>query len=84
MEDFLETTAQSSTDDLKGNCSKFNRWASSWQWDAVIGINPATDNVHNAIELLKMLDGVRKIQNLAVLRVNHVTNTMKPLKKSTC
>ncbi len=46
--------------------------------DAVIGINPATDNVPNAIELLKFLDDVRQRSGAPVQNcvLTHVTNSL--------
>lgn len=46
--------------------------------DATIGINPATDNVPNAIDLMKMLDDLRQRYDIPTQTcvLTHVTNTI--------
>jgi ethanolamine ammonia-lyase large subunit len=47
--------------------------------DAVIGINPATDNVQNCISLLDMLDGLRQRYDIPTQTcvLTHVTNAIE-------
>ena len=49
--------------------------------DAVIGINPATDNVANAITLLAMLDAFRQEYDIPIQTcvLTHVTNAIEAL-----
>jgi ethanolamine ammonia-lyase large subunit len=71
------------TDDLKGIAASVIDGLLLGSGDAVIGINPATDNVHNAIELLKMLDGVREKYKIPTQScvLTHVTNTIEAIQK---
>lgn len=71
------------TDDLKGIAASLIDGLLLGSGDAVIGINPATDNVHNAIELLKMLDGVREKYKIPTQScvLTHVTNTIEAIEK---
>ena len=71
------------TDDLKGIAASLIDGLLLGSGDAVIGINPATDNVHNAIELLKMLDGVREKYKIPTQScvLTHVTNTIEAIQK---
>jgi ethanolamine ammonia-lyase large subunit len=52
--------------------------------DAVIGINPATDNVPNCIELLKMLDGLRERYDIPTQScvLTHVTNAIRVMERA--
>ena len=47
--------------------------------DAVIGVNPATDNVSNCIAILDMLDGLRQRHGIPVQTcvLTHVTNAIE-------
>lgn len=67
------------TDDLKGIAASLLDGLLYGTGDAVIGINPATDNVPNAISLLRMLDGVRQTYDIPVQTcvLTHVTNAIE-------
>lgn len=54
------------TDDVLGISASILDGLMYGNGDAVIGINPATDNLHNLSELLKLLDHV--IQNIKFQR----------------
>lgn len=71
------------TDDLKGIAASLIDGLLLGSGDAVLGINPATDNVYNAIELLKMLDDVREKYKIPTQScvLTHVTNTMEAIQK---
>ncbi len=66
------------TDDLRGIAASTFDGLMYGSGDAVIGINPATDNLHATVELLHLLDEV--IQEYAIPTqscvLSHVTNTM--------
>ncbi|MBR9883408.1 MAG: ethanolamine ammonia-lyase subunit EutB [Oceanospirillales bacterium] len=49
--------------------------------DAVIGINPATDNVAQAVNLMKMMDGVIREYDIPTQScvLTHVTNTLEAI-----
>lgn len=47
------------TDDLKGIAASMLDGLLYGSGDAVIGVNPATDSLEKAIEILKMMDGIR-------------------------
>ncbi|QDJ08806.1 Ethanolamine ammonia-lyase heavy chain [Roseomonas mucosa] len=49
--------------------------------DAVIGINPATDSVRNAVELLRMLDALRERYGIPTQTcvLTHVTNAIRAI-----
>jgi ethanolamine ammonia-lyase large subunit len=51
--------------------------------DAVIGINPATDNVPNCIALLEMLDGLRERHEIPTQTcvLTHVTNAIRIMER---
>jgi ethanolamine ammonia-lyase large subunit len=51
--------------------------------DAVIGINPATDNVPNCIALLDMLDGLRERHDIPTQTcvLTHVTNSIRMMER---
>ncbi|RKK05303.1 ethanolamine ammonia-lyase subunit EutB [Pseudoroseomonas wenyumeiae] len=51
--------------------------------DAVIGINPATDNVPNCIALLEMLDGLRERHEIPTQTcvLTHVTNAIRIIER---
>ncbi|HMV44289.1 MAG TPA: ethanolamine ammonia-lyase subunit EutB [Leptospiraceae bacterium] len=71
------------TDDLKGIAASLIDGLLLGSGDAVLGINPATDNVYNAIELLKMLDEVREKYKIPTQScvLTHVTNTIEAIQK---
>jgi len=51
--------------------------------DAVIGVNPATDNVPNAIALLQLLDDLRQRHAIPMQScvLTHVTNTLEIIRR---
>ncbi|MBY0558859.1 ethanolamine ammonia-lyase subunit EutB [Hyphomicrobium sp.] len=67
------------TDDPKGIVASLLDGLLYGTGDAVIGINPATDNVPNAISLLRMLDGIRQTYDIPVQTcvLTHVTNAIE-------
>ncbi|MBP9886778.1 MAG: ethanolamine ammonia-lyase subunit EutB [Leptospiraceae bacterium] len=71
------------TDDAKGILASFIDGLLYGNGDAVIGINPATDNVYNVIELLKMLDSIREKYQIPTQTciLTHVTNTIEAINK---
>lgn len=52
--------------------------------DAVIGINPATDNTHNVIRLLEMIDSLRLRYDIPIQScvLSHITTTMQAMNKN--
>jgi len=71
------------TDDMKGILASIVDGIYYGSGDAVIGINPATDNVATQIRLLKMLDDVRlryKIPTQACV-LSHITNTIMAIEQ---
>ena len=71
------------TDDAKGILASFIDGLLYGNGDAVIGINPATDNVYNVIELLKILDSIREKYQIPTQTciLTHVTNTIEAINK---
>jgi ethanolamine ammonia-lyase large subunit len=67
------------TDDLKGIAASTLDGLLYGTGDAVIGINPATDNVQNCISLLDMLDGLRRRYEIPTQTcvLTHVTNAIE-------
>lgn len=72
------------TDDAKGILASLLDGLLYGNGDAVIGINPATDNLHNVIELLKMLDSIREKYKIPTQTciLTHVTNTIEAIKRN--
>jgi ethanolamine ammonia-lyase large subunit len=71
------------TDNLKGVAATILDGLLMGCGDAVIGINPATDNIHSSIELLRMLDNVineLKIPTQSCI-LSHITNTLNAIEK---
>lgn len=66
-------------DDLKGIAVSIMDGLLQGAGDAVIGINPASDSLHNCTEILKALDGLRVEFDMPVQScvLTHVTNTMR-------
>lgn len=66
------------TDDLKGIMASTLDGLLNGSGDAVIGINPATDNVQMATDLIRFLDELRQRYNMPVQScvLTHVTNSM--------
>jgi ethanolamine ammonia-lyase large subunit len=67
------------TDDLKGIAASTLDGLLYGTGDAVIGINPATDNVQNCLSLLDMLDGLRRRYEIPTQTcvLTHVTNAIE-------
>mgnify|MGYP001569472801 CR=1 FL=1 len=69
------------TDDPKGIAASIIDGLFYGAGDAVIGINPATDNIGNAMLLLEMLDSLRRKYAIPVQScvLAHVTTTMEAI-----
>jgi ethanolamine ammonia-lyase large subunit len=67
------------TDDLRGVAASTLDGLLYGTGDAVIGINPATDNVQNCLSLLDMLDGLRQRYDIPTQTcvLTHVTNVIE-------
>ncbi|WP_424933414.1 ethanolamine ammonia-lyase subunit EutB [Amaricoccus macauensis] len=67
------------TDDLRGIAASTLDGLSFAVGDAVIGVNPATDNIPNAIALLEMLDDLRARYEIPTQTcvLTHVTNSIE-------
>ncbi len=67
------------TDDLRGIAASTLDGLLYGTGDAVIGINPATDNVQNCISLLDMLDNLRQRYDIPTQTcvLTHVTNAIE-------
>ena len=71
------------TDDLNGILASVVDGLFYGSGDALIGINPAFDNINTQIKLLKMLDDLRqqfKIPTQTCI-LSHITNTIKAIEK---
>lgn len=66
------------TDDLKAIVASMLDGLFYGSGDAVIGINPATDNVATQIQLLKLIDAVRQQYGIPTQScvLSHITNTI--------
>ncbi len=71
------------TDDLKGIAASIFDGLSYGNGDAVIGVNPATDNVGTVVALLEMLDGIRAHYRIPtqICVLAHVTTQMQALER---
>ena len=71
------------TDDLRGIAASTLDGLLYGTGDAVIGINPATDNVPNCLALLDMLDGLRQRYDIPTQTcvLTHVTNVMEVMNR---
>jgi ethanolamine ammonia-lyase large subunit len=71
------------TDDPKGVAASILDGLLYGCGDAVIGINPATDNLPNAIELMKLIDEVRSRYEIPTQScvLTHVTNTITAIER---
>ena len=71
------------TDDVEGIAASTLDGLLYGTGDAVIGINPASDNVPNCIELLEMLDGVRTRYDIPTQTcvLTHVTNAIEVMNR---
>lgn len=67
------------TDDLKGIAVTILDGLLNGSGDAVIGINPATDNLQNGARLIGMLDELRRTYGMPTQScvLTHVTNTIR-------
>ena len=72
------------TDDLNGIAASIFDGLMYGSGDAVIGINPATDNVAQTIKLLNMLDELINQYNIPTQScvLTHVTNTIEAIEAS--
>ncbi|RZK92852.1 MAG: ethanolamine ammonia-lyase subunit EutB, partial [Hymenobacter sp.] len=71
------------TDDLRGIAASLVDGLLYGSGDAVLGINPATDNVQAVSDLLQMLDGVRAQYEIPTQTcvLCHVTTTLELIKR---
>jgi ethanolamine ammonia-lyase large subunit len=71
------------TDDPKGIVASILDGILYGAGDAVIGVNPATDNISNAILLLEIIDSLRERYAIPVQScvLAHVTTTMEAMKR---
>jgi ethanolamine ammonia-lyase large subunit len=71
------------TDDLRGIAASTLDGLLYGTGDAVIGINPATDNVPNCLALLEMLDGLRQRYDIPTQTcvLTHVTNVIEVMNR---
>ncbi|WP_150910484.1 ethanolamine ammonia-lyase subunit EutB [Marinobacter halotolerans] len=71
------------TDDMAGIAASILDGLLYGSGDAVIGINPATDNVAQAIKLLRMMDEVIRKYDIPTQScvLTHVTNTLEAIDK---
>ena len=71
------------TDDVKGILASVVDGLFYGNGDALIGINPAFDNINTQINLLKMLDDVRQQYKIPtqICILSHITNTIMSIEK---
>lgn len=71
------------TDDLKGILASVIDGLYYGSGDALIGINPAFDNINTQVNLLKMLDDIRQQFNIPtqICVLSHITNTIKAIEQ---
>jgi ethanolamine ammonia-lyase large subunit len=71
------------TDDLKGIAASVLDGLSYGSGDAVIGVNPATDNVANCEALLHMLDAIRERYSIPtqICVLAHVTTQLEAIRR---
>jgi ethanolamine ammonia-lyase large subunit len=71
------------TDDLRGIAASLVDGLLYGSGDAVLGINPATDNLRAVSDLLRMLDGVRQQYDIPTQScvLCHVTTTLELIKQ---
>ena len=71
------------TDDPKGIAASILDGLFYGAGDAVIGVNPATDNINNAVFLLELIDSLREKYDIPVQScvLAHVTTTMEAMKR---
>ncbi len=70
-------------DDLKGIAAATLDGLAHGAGDAVIGVNPASDNVQNAIRLIEMLDEIRERYAIPTQTcvLTHITNALEILSR---
>ena len=70
------------TDDLKGITASLIDGLMYGSGDAVIGINPATDNVTTTIKILELIDSIRQKYSIPVQScvLTHISNTIEAIK----
>ncbi|WP_320034531.1 ethanolamine ammonia-lyase subunit EutB [Halarcobacter sp.] len=85
LENQLSTRLQPNhpTDDVRGIAASILDGLLYGNGDAVIGINPATDNVEQTIKLLKLMDDVIQKYEIPTQScvLTHVTNTIEAIEK---
>ena len=71
------------TDDAKGILASVVDGLFYGSGDALIGINPAFDNINTQINLLKMLDDMRQQYKIPtqICVLSHITNTIASIEK---
>jgi ethanolamine ammonia-lyase large subunit len=71
------------TDDPKGIAASILDGLFYGAGDAVIGVNPATDNINNAVFLLELIDSLREKYDIPVQScvLAHVTTTMEAMRR---
>jgi ethanolamine ammonia-lyase large subunit len=71
------------TDDVKGILASVVDGLFYGSGDALIGINPAFDNINTQINLLKMLDDMRQQYKIPtqICILSHITNTIMSIEK---
>ena len=72
------------TDDFRGIAASMIDGLFYGNGDAVIGINPATDNVPTVIQLLEMLDSIRQRFDIPMQScvLSHITTTIKAIERN--
>jgi ethanolamine ammonia-lyase large subunit len=70
------------TDDLKGIAASLLDGLMYGSGDAVIGVNPATDNVAATIRILELIDNIRQKYAIPVQScvLSHITNTIEAIR----
>jgi ethanolamine ammonia-lyase large subunit len=70
------------TDDLKGIAASLLDGLMYGSGDAVIGVNPATDNVPATIQILELIDNIRQKYAIPVQScvLSHITNTIEAMR----
>ncbi len=70
------------TDDLKGIAASLLDGLMYGSGDAVIGVNPATDNVHATIKIVELIDSVRQKYSIPIQScvLSHISTTIESIK----
>ena len=70
------------TDDLKGIAASLLDGLMYGSGDAVIGVNPATDNVQATVRILELIDSIRQKYSIPVQScvLSHISNTIEAIK----